>query len=216
MEVVSCCTGRAWRLSISATDEVARKSVSRVHEGRTPWMAANHGWRLEGPREYATDEDPLIEVAVNASAAAASVALTLGPREMRVRTATGTPPPGLRLATADEAVEAALRWSLGWGHMGCIQPDESAFWATRTQGRVYAADSVVDWRSRGLARPHGGLEGRLGIVLVYVGADIRLFELQRLAIAVEARHPDAIIGGGAFATDTPGARVLVVFADLRD
>mgnify|MGYP003594373871 CR=1 FL=1 len=215
MEVVSVCTGRAWRVVLAAHDSAARRTVDDLLDQRTRWQACKLGWQLAGSREYATDADPLIDVDVAVERDAA-VVVSLDGRTMRVRPAHRSPPPPLRVATAEECVETGLRWVLGWDHLGCLHPDEFAFWASRTEARVYVATDVAAWLADCARVPLDGLERRTGIFATYMNENVRLGELSKLVDALDATHPQALVGAGIFVTSAPGARALIAVADLDE
>jgi hypothetical protein len=215
VEVVSVCTGRAWRVGLAARDDAARRAVEGLLHDHSEWVACGAGWQLGGLREFATDADPLIDVTVAVERDPAVVA-TLDERAVRVRPARGSPPRPLRVATAAECVEAGLRWVLGWDHLGCLHPDEFSFWALRTEARVYVATDVDAWLATGTRIPLDGLEAQAGIFVAYVGECVRFGELAKVIDALDAAHPDAVIGGGIFVTSAPGARALIAVADLDE
>jgi hypothetical protein len=188
--------------------------VQELFDDCTLWHACESGWQLAGSREYATDADPLIEATVAVDGDPAVVA-TLDGRVMRVRPARGLTPPPLRNATAKETVECGVRWALGWGHLGCVEPDEFAFWARRTEARLYVATHVDAWLAEGARVSLEGLEGRPGIFVAYVGDDVHFRGLSDIVDALDANHPEALVGAGIFVTAAAGARALIAVADLH-
>lgn len=213
MEVVSCCSGRAWRVVVTATDERARRVVSNLLPAPQRWSATAEGWTLDGPRDFATDGDPLVTLTVGTPHGRAVASATLETRMIRLRSGTVAVPSALRVARAEETIEAALRWVLGLGHLGCISPDELSFWARRVEGRVFV---ITEWVASGAPLPLAGIEGYPGVAVLLTGADVRFRQLQQAVDLLGARIPHAVIGGGIFVTDAPGARALVVVADLRE
>lgn len=215
VEVVSVCTGRAWRVHLAARDRGARRAVEGLSSDRAEWQACETGWQLARSCEYASGADPLIDISVTVERDACLVA-TLDERTMRVRPGFGSPRAPLRVATAEETVEVGLRWVLGWDHLGCIHPDEFAFWASRMEARVYVAEQVDAWLTDGAHVPLDGLEGRPGIFAAYVGDAVRFGGLSNVVNALDAAYPDALIGAGIFVTAAPGARALIAVADLDE
>lgn len=216
MEVWTC-GGGAWRVEIVAHDLRARRAVDGLRscgpEG--VWVACDGGWRFTGPREVATLDDPLIDVAVRVEGDP-SVVAALGSSTLRVRPARSAPGGALRIATADEAAEGALRWVLGWGHFGCRSPADASFWAPRTEGRAYALEDVGAWISAGVPLPTDGIEGRLGIsVACHLGL-MSIRQAQAIAEALGATSPHADADVGIFTPDEPRAQACVIVASLSD
>jgi hypothetical protein len=214
VEIVSCCTSKSWRVELVACDVEARLTAEEVLEGAT-WEAADGGWRRTGEREFATEEDPLLSMTVGAGSDP-TVCATLNVRIVRLRPGRSAVPALLRGATARETFETRLRWILGWGHFGCIEPDESAFWAARTEARAFVAPDVKEWLASGVPVPVDGIARGLGIFVVYTGRDVSLGEFERTLKALEAAYPDTPYSGGLYITEAAGARALIAVADLDD
>jgi hypothetical protein len=99
MEIVNCCQGLAWRARLYVARDDLKAEASRLWSDATDISAVwktgpSGGWHLECPREFATDADPLVDVAVERSGARTIVRATLGNRVTTVVNATAISPDG--------------------------------------------------------------------------------------------------------------------------
>jgi hypothetical protein len=167
MEVVSCCTGRAWRARLIVNSDNVRKIVDgyRREAGvEASWTLSHGAWLLEGSRAYASDEDPLVEVRVLESSHVL-VEATLGGKRLSLSNLDAGHSPTdplwecgdhLRLARTEETIELALRWLLLWGRMGCEEPDSVAFWEAMTTATPFVVDAPTRWFAASAPFPYKG------------------------------------------------------------
>ena len=222
MEILSVCTGRAWRARVTAADIVARDIVERVRAGEPipgTWATATSGAsQLVGPREFTTEDDPLVDVLVETCGSAVRIVADLAGRRTVLTNVTTISPASprwtcsdlVRLATAAETAELGLRWMLGWGHLGCIHIDEFAFWGSQTNATALVVNAPERWWAAGAPLPESLGESAF---VAYCGPR----ELHHVVTAVDviaARVPRAFVGGGMFPADAGPTRTLVAVAEV--
>lgn len=229
MESVCVCSGHAWRVELRTDDADIREWIDRLRfdpdceEADEPtWVRREGVWLLTRPRQYATDEDPLVDVLVERrGTAGATITGTLGARTTVVSNTNGPAPSDagwssgdhVRLASPQETVELALRWLLGWGHLGCVDLDDFAFWETRTVSTAYVVDDVERWRADRTPLPFSGA----GDDAAFVALDITSFALAREVFesAAQRAGPDGGVGGGIYGDDRARALVAVANGELE-
>lgn len=223
MEILSVCTGRAWRARVTAADSNTRDIVERIRVNESipaAWRTTHSGsLQLVGPRDFATEDDSLVDVFVEGSGSHVRVAATLNTRTTLITNATSLSPADprwtcrdyVRLATMSETVELGLRWTLGWGHLGCIHIDEFAFWGTRTNAVSYVVDNPQVWLAAGAPLPER--HGRSAF-LAYCGPR-DLHDVVQAVGLIDDRDHNGVVGGGMFPNVARSTRVLLAIAEVE-
>ena len=98
MEILNRCRERAWRARLHTADLTTKEWIDhlRIEAGfaSATWTEdIRGGWILEGPRECATEDDPLVDVRLRHSNGQVSVEARLGER---VTTISSDAQPGRR------------------------------------------------------------------------------------------------------------------------
>ena len=217
MEDLSYCTGRAWRVDLWVRGDDAVALVDEIGEfsDASAWLRIDgHSYRRRTPREWATEDDPLVEVHVAleptprvlARCGDRVVSLSRGDHRSEL----------VRPATARETIEIGLRWILAWDHVGCVHLDEQAFWAPLTCARAFVVDDVPAWLARGAPVPTPLVDARLGVFVAFVGEDARMRWAHEAWELLEGRYPDATLLPASFCDFRGPARGLVAIAELRE
>ena len=127
MEILSCCSGRAWRSTVRAENSDVRAWVDRLRVeagyGSAVWREeADGAWMLAGSPEYASNGDPLAAVEIRGQSGHVLVDGRLGERITTLSNISSQRPsdPGwpcgdlVRVASSRETVaRAALDARLG-------------------------------------------------------------------------------------------------------
>ncbi len=223
MEIVSYCSGRAWRARLWTHDAASSEWVERQRDRDlgAPCGKLRGATRWEAERSVATESDPLVEVHLRGGTNAAGTAgwATLG----KERTSVHAPPADARTqdarvrpAAAEEVLRLALCWFIGWRHTGCYHPDEQAFGHRRLDATAWVIDDVDPWLERGAALPDlsDPRDESLAVFVAFEGRDLRLEAYQRVVSAL-SRPSIGELTGGVFLSGGSGERCMLAYAPLR-
>lgn len=215
----SChCTGKAWRLRLTAHDAESAQCLTSVFATAGQLLPAPRQvdpglWLFEShDREYATDADPLLDVHLHQDGPHAEVWVTLDGLETRLdNRAPAVPDPLLgdlvRVATPEETLEVALRWFIAHEHLGCREPHELCMWGEMTTATAYAVDDAKKWLASGTPLP-GATPGTMGLA-VFLARMGTFSDLQAALDAIEARYHPEVIGQGVYSGNEPRMLVAV-------
>jgi hypothetical protein len=180
-------------------------------------------WGFEGPRRFAQDSDPLLELEVHVDGQRATVEASLQHRQCRL---TNEPPGPLRealsatgdlvrLASPEETVELAMRWFLAWDAVSGAAPTEMCFWFERTEATAFVATDLAAWLAAGGPVPlPAKLSGPVGAFFgVETNDDRQLIDAMNNGVLEKARHRLDAAYVGLFALARPAARVLLAVAN---
>ncbi len=224
MEFTCHCTGKAWRLRLTAHDaESARWLPTAFAAAEQPLPAPRQVepevWVFEDTlrREHATEADPVIEVHLHQDGTHAEAWATLADTETRLDNRAASNPEAvvgehIRVASPEETLELALRWFLALEHLGCREPEELWAWGKLTEATAYAVDDVTGWLKAGTPLP--GAEPAEPGLAVFIARMGTFADVQAAMDTIEARYHPEVIGQGVYGGDEP--RMLVAVGRLNE
>jgi hypothetical protein len=223
MEQLCVCTGERWRVLIMAHEAVSAAWLKKFDADLPePLEFQPETWAFESLRQFATDDDPLLDMHLLVRGHHARAWASFDGREARITNKAPLMLPEeinafgdlVRVATLEETLEIAMRWLLAWGRLGCTIPTEIAFWFDRTAATAYVADNIEGWLGAGAPLPIPKKPaGQVGVFFGVEGADIRMSMQNDIADAVNEHHPEVDAAHvGTYVTERAGARVLLAVA----
>ncbi len=217
MEFTCTCTGKAWRLRLTAHDAESVRCLARMFDAAgqalpAPQQVEPEVWLFEDTLEHAIDADPLLDVHLRQHGPHAESWVTLDGLETRLD---NHAPPGpdpvigdlVRVATPEETLELALRWFIAHEHLGCREPEELCMWGKLTQATAYAVDDVQGWLNAGTPLP--GAEPGEPVLAVFIARMGTFSDVQAALDAVESRYHPEVLGQGVFGGELPRMLVAV-------
>jgi len=153
----------------------------------------------------ATPADPVVEVHLKAASDGVVAWATLGEARTSVRRVREDAERGggIRPATTLETLRIGLHWFVGWQHMGCLHPDERAFFWPRIDAEAWVVEEVEAWIEAGAPFPRGV---PAAVFVAFEGRDVRLATWERVTNALSGVDE---VTGGMFLTERPGARCMM-------
>jgi hypothetical protein len=223
MEFPCHCTGKAWRLRLTAHDLVSAKWLrARFEAAGRPLPSPRQvdpGQRLfeDQQREHATDADSLLDVHLHRDGPRAEAWVILDGLETRLDNhASASSDPEVvdlvRVATPEETLELALRWFIAHEHLGCREPEELCMWGELTTATAYAIDNVRGWLAAGTPLL-GVQDGTLGLA-VFIARVGTFSDVQAAMDSIDARYHPEVIRQGVYSGDKP--RLLMAVGRLVD
>ena len=224
MKFTCTCTGKSWRLRLTAHDPASTAWLPAMFEiAGQPLPAARQVepglWVFEdaASRDRATDADPMIEVHLHQDGPHAEAWATLDGLETRLdNRAPAVPDPAVGelvgVATPNETLELALRWFIAHEHLGCREPEELCMWGKLTTATAYAVNDVKGWLKAGTPLP-GAAPGTQGLAL-FIARMGTFSDVQAAMDRIEARYHPEVIGQGVYSGDDP--RMLVAVGRVLD
>lgn len=202
MELACVCLGKVWRVRKWTHDPVSTAWL-RGHDHELPAPRETpDGTLFEGPRELATDSDPLLEVHLRYCGSIAEAWAELGSRTVRLTNR----PPGLppstvnrlrdrvRLASVEETFLLAERWFAAFDSIGCVNIEAEVFFEECVETTAYRVQDLEGWIADGTPLP---LElGDDVAFIAFSGSPWSLYN--RIFERLEAGMTDEHIEVGAF------------------